>query len=47
MKLLSIVLSFRNEEGNIKELIDAGYPQRQAVAIAMDKKKNKKKRKKT
>ena len=31
---------------NIKELIDAGYPQRQAVAIAMDKKKNKKKRKK-
>ena len=33
--------------GNIKELITAGYPQRQAVAIAMDKKKNKKKGKKT
>ena len=30
---------------NIKELIDAGYPQRQAVAIAMDKKKTKTKKK--
>jgi len=31
---------------NIKELIDAGYPQRQAVAIAMDSAKKKKKKKK-
>lgn len=25
---------------NIKELIEAGYPKEQAIAIAMDKKKN-------
>jgi hypothetical protein len=27
---------------NIKKLMDEGYPQKQAVAIAMDKKKGKK-----
>lgn len=32
---------------NIKELIDSGYKQRQAVAIAMDSAKKKKKGKKT
>ena len=31
---------------NIKELIDSGYKQRQAVAIAMDNAKKKKKKKK-
>jgi len=31
---------------NIKELISSGYPQKQAIAIAMDNKKKKKKKKK-
>lgn len=31
---------------NIRELIDSGYPQKQSVAIALDKAKGKKKRKK-